>query len=151
MPKRGFNRKRFADVYAEFNLYIIDKYFEDGDTVNMETLAAKGLIRKEFDGLSILGDGELGKKVTVPVGYFKAVLRYQKSSTIGYSGYMGCAFYMEHKNYSGSAGSKSMSMSISDLEKKLGYGLFVNLTDKVDAATAKKIKDENPSTVSWWW
>jgi hypothetical protein len=44
-----------------------------------------------------------------------------------------------------------MSMSISDLEKKLGYGLFVNLTDKVDAATAKKIKDENPSTVSWWW
>jgi len=93
----------------------------------------------------------LGKKVTVPVGYFKAVLRYQKSSTIGYSGYMGCAFYMEHKNYSGSAVSKSMSMSISDLEKKLGYGLFVNLTDKVDAVTAKKIKDENPSTVSWWW
>ena len=33
MPKRGFNRKRFADVYAEFNLYIIDEYFEDGDVV----------------------------------------------------------------------------------------------------------------------
>ena len=92
-----------------------------------------------------------GKKVTVPVAYFKAVLRYQKSSTIGYSGYMGCAFYLDHKEYSGSAISKDMSMSISDLEKKLGYGLFVNLTDRVDASTAGKIKDENPSTVSWWW
>ena len=70
MPKRGFNRKRFADVYAEINLYIIDKYFEEGDTVNMETLTAKGLIRKEFDGLSILGDGELSKKVTVQATRF---------------------------------------------------------------------------------
>lgn len=92
-----------------------------------------------------------GKRITVPVGYFKAVLRYQKTSTIGYSGYMGCAFYLEHKEYSGSAVSKTMSMSVSDLEKKLGYRLFVNLTDKVDAETARKIKEENPSTVSWWW
>jgi large subunit ribosomal protein L15 len=70
MPKRGFNRKRFADVYAEINLYIIEKYFEDGDTVNMETLTDKGLIRKEFDGLSILGDGDLSKKVTVQATRF---------------------------------------------------------------------------------
>lgn len=103
------------------------------------------------EGSSLYCTDNYGKKVTVPVAYFKAVLRYQKTSTIGYSGFMGCAFYMEHKEYSGSAVSKSMSMSVADLEKKLGYGLFVNLSDKVDEATVRKIKEENPSTVSWWW
>jgi large subunit ribosomal protein L15 len=70
MPKRGFNRKRFADVYAEINLHIIDENFADGDTVNLETLAAKGLVRKEFDGLSILGNGDLTKKVTIQATRF---------------------------------------------------------------------------------
>ena len=38
-----------------------------------------------------------------------------------------------------------------DLEKKLGYKLFVNLEKKVGAETYKQIKEENPATVSWWW
>ena len=92
-----------------------------------------------------------GKKVTIPVGYFKAVLRYKKSSTIGYNDFMGCAVYLEHKEYSSSAVSSSYSMSISDLEKKLGYKLFVNLPDKVGNDVAEKIKDQNPATISWWW
>lgn len=75
IPKRGFGRKRFADVYAEINLYLIDKYFENGEVVDLESLEAKGLVRKKFDGLSILGDGELTKNVTI-----KAT-RFTKSAT----------------------------------------------------------------------
>jgi len=47
--------------------------------------------------------------------------------------------------------SKSYSMSVSALEKKLGYKLFVNLDKKVGDETAKKIKDQDPTTVTWWW
>ena len=70
MPKRGFGRKRWALVYAEINLHIIDEHFNDGDVVNLETLTEKGLVRKEFDGLSILGNGELTKKVTIQATRF---------------------------------------------------------------------------------
>ena len=70
MPKRGFGRKRWALVYAEINLHIIDEHFNEGDVVNLETLTEKGLVRKEFDGLSILGNGELTKKVTIQATRF---------------------------------------------------------------------------------
>ncbi|MBQ3868274.1 MAG: 50S ribosomal protein L15 [Clostridia bacterium] len=70
MPKRGFGRKRWALVYAEINLHIIDEHFNDGDVVNLDTLTEKGLVRKEFDGLSILGNGELTKKVTIQATRF---------------------------------------------------------------------------------
>lgn len=92
-----------------------------------------------------------GKRVTIPTAYYKAVLRYSKTSTIGHSGYMACAVWLDHKEYSSSSINSGYSMSISDLEKKLGYQLFVNLPDRVGDATAKTIKDENPATVSWWW
>ena len=42
-------------------------------------------------------------------------------------------------------------MSVADLEKKLGYRLFVNLDAKVGAETARTIKEENPAEVTWWW
>ena len=70
MPKRGFGRKRWALVYAEINLHIIDEHFNDGDVVNLDTLTEKRLVRKEFDGLSILGNGELTKKVTIQATRF---------------------------------------------------------------------------------
>lgn len=92
-----------------------------------------------------------GKKVTVPVAYYKAVLRYSKSSTFGHDGFMGCAVWLDHKAYSNSSVSSQYSMSIADLEKKLGYELFVNLPDRVGEAQSKVIKEENPASVSWWW
>lgn len=94
-----------------------------------------------------------GKKVTVPVAYFKAVLGYKKNppGTAWHNGFIGNAFYLVHKEYDSSKISKEMSMSIADLEKKLGYKLFVNLDAKVGAETAKAIKEENPASVSWWW
>ena len=95
----------------------------------------------------------IGRKVTVPVAYFKAVLSYKKNSTgsAWHDGFLGNAFYLEHKEYDSSKITKDMSMSIADLEKKLGYKLFVNLESKVGSETYKTIKEENPATVSWWW
>lgn len=93
----------------------------------------------------------LNKNVNVPDGYFKAVLRYKTNSTFGFSDYAGCAVYLEHRNYSEKTVNKEMSMSIADLEKKLGYQFFVNLPAKVGAETAAKIKSQDPKTISWWW
>ena len=92
-----------------------------------------------------------GKAVAVPEGYFKALLRYKNSESVGHKGFMACAFYFENENKYGSKISKDLSMSVADLEKKLGYKLFVNLEAKVGAETYKAIKEENPATVSWWW
>ncbi|MBR1575594.1 MAG: DNA/RNA non-specific endonuclease [Bacteroidales bacterium] len=93
-----------------------------------------------------------GKKVTVPSGYFKAVLRYAPSSTVGHDGYMGCAVYLDHKLYSSSAKvDKSYAMSIDELEKKLGIDLFVNLPSVVGDSLAATIEAEDPKSVNWWW
>ena len=92
-------------------------------------------------------------KITVPTAYFKAVLRYSKNTTISASGFSGAGFWFEHKNYanSGVSALKAQSMSLSELEAKLGYTLFVNLPDRVGAATAASIKSEKPTSLSWWW
>lgn len=92
-----------------------------------------------------------GKKVTVPTAYYKVVLRYMKSSTIGYSGYSACAVWLDHKVYSSSSIKSSYSMSVDDLEKKTGIDFFVNLPAKVGEETAAKIEAEDPAKVSWWW
>ncbi len=70
MAKRGFNNKRFADVVAIVNLSALEHAFVDGDTVNRETLAEKGLAKGRFDAIKILGNGQLTKKLTVSVHRF---------------------------------------------------------------------------------
>ena len=92
-----------------------------------------------------------GKAVTVPQYYFKALLRYKNNEGVGHKGFMGCAFWFENANKYNSKISKDMSMSLANLEKKLGYKLFVNLESKVGAETYKQIKEEDPATVTWWW
>ena len=92
-----------------------------------------------------------GKKITVPVAYYKAVLRYSKSGKEGHSGYMGFAIYLEHKVYSSSAIKKEYCMSISDLEKRINVNLFANLPSVVGPEEAQTIKAENPADVAWWW
>lgn len=92
-----------------------------------------------------------GKKVTVPTAYYKVVLRYMKSSTFGYSGYSACAVWLDHKVYSTKNIDSKYSMSVKDLEKKVGMDFFVNLPAVVGEEMAAKIESENPSKVSWWW
>ena len=74
LPKRGFNNK-FATVYAIVNVSDLDKNFQDGDVVTLEALLAKKIIRKAFDGLKVLGDGELTKKLTVQATVFSAAAK----------------------------------------------------------------------------
>ena len=64
IPKRGFNNKIFAKVYAEVNVSALD-VFEDGAVVDAAALAEAGLIKKLYDGVKILGNGDLNKKLTV--------------------------------------------------------------------------------------
>ena len=89
-------------------------------------------------------------KVTVPAAYFKAVLRYSKDITQGDLGFMAAAFWYNHDSYPNYF-SKSESMSVKDLEEKLGYKLFVNLDEVVGVNVANSIKSEKPSLVNWWW
>lgn len=64
IPKRGFNNAAFKTVFAIVNVSSLN-LFEDGATVDEATLLEKGLIRGNYDGIKILGGGELSKKLTV--------------------------------------------------------------------------------------
>ena len=70
LPKRGFNNK-FAKEYSTVNVSALN-VFEDGATVTLEALIACGIVRKELDGLKVLGNGELTKKLTVEAKLFTA-------------------------------------------------------------------------------
>ncbi len=70
LPKRGFtnfNRKEYAIVNVE-SLNV----FEDGTVVTPELLKETGLVKKELDGVKVLGNGELTKKLTVQANKFSA-------------------------------------------------------------------------------
>lgn len=67
IPKRGFSNVRFATVYEVVNLGDINEFYKDGDVVNAETLKAHRLIHGNKDGVKILGDGELKKKLSFTV------------------------------------------------------------------------------------
>ena len=72
LPKRGFTNSLFKKEYAIINLETLDKLFNDGDAVSMETLLEKGVIRQELHGLKVLGRGEITKKLTVKAAIFSA-------------------------------------------------------------------------------
>ena len=69
IPKRGFNNKIFATTYANINLSDLER-FEDGAVVTQEAILAAGLVKKPLDGIKVLGDGELTKKLTVEAAAF---------------------------------------------------------------------------------
>ena len=68
IPKRGFNN-HFATEYTTVNVSDLEK-FENGTVVTMELLLSEGLVRKELDGLKVLGNGNLTKKLTVVASKF---------------------------------------------------------------------------------
>ena len=80
VPKRGFNNV-FRTEYAEVNVERLEA-FEDGATVNAQALLEKKIIRKELDGVKILGGGELTKKLTVQAAKFSASAK-EKIEAVG--------------------------------------------------------------------
>ena len=79
LPKRGFNNK-WAKEYAEVNVKDLTR-FEDGTEVDLGVLLATGLVGKQLDGLKVLGNGELNKKLTVKADKFSksAVEKIEKA------------------------------------------------------------------------
>lgn len=76
LPIRGFSNSRFANEVVAINLGMIEKLFQNGETVNLETLRQKGYSpRLTLGGLKILGHGDLKKKVTIEAHHFSASAR----------------------------------------------------------------------------
>ena len=81
LPKRGFNNYRFGKKYAVINVQSLNK-FNDGAVVDCEALLANGIINKCFDGIKVLGEGELTKKLTVKAAIFSASAK-EKIEAVG--------------------------------------------------------------------
>ena len=69
VPKRGFNNYNFEVKYAVINVSDLNK-FEDGTEITPELLKDMGLVKKQLDGIKVLGNGELTKKLTVKASMF---------------------------------------------------------------------------------
>ena len=69
LPKRGFSNAPFKIEYATINVSDLDK-FEDGAVVTPELLKEMGILKQQLDGVKVLGNGELTKKITVKANRF---------------------------------------------------------------------------------
>ena len=76
LPKRGFSNAKFKTTYAVINLSDLNK-FEDGATVSPELLKEMGLVKKQLDGIKVLGNGKLEKKLVVKAHKFSNVAKEQ--------------------------------------------------------------------------
>jgi len=70
LPKRGFTNRNSKDIVA-INLSALE-VFENGETVTVETLLEKGIVKNPKDGVKILGNGEFTKKLDVKANAFSA-------------------------------------------------------------------------------
>lgn len=142
-PQRGvnFNQK----IWASFETRVRD-WSRTADTLYVVT----GCV---VEGSTLTASDNEGKSVTVPTGYFKALLWYSKSSTVTAqnAGYRAAAFYLEHKDYSQTGIDKSMSMSVDELEELVGMDFFPNLKTKAGAAIADRVEAADPKDDTFWW
>jgi len=70
IPKRGFSHATWDKYYHVVNVGDIDPHFKDGDTVDPEALAKAGLAKGPADGVRVLGNGEVTKKLTIKAHHF---------------------------------------------------------------------------------
>ena len=71
IPKRGFSNAKFKTVFATINVEDLNR-FEDGTVVTPALLKDTGLVKKQLDGVKVLGNGKLEKKLTVQANKFSA-------------------------------------------------------------------------------
>ena len=80
LPKRGFKNALFKTTYATINVEELN-VFEDGTVVTPALLKDKGIIKKGLDGLKVLGNGKLERKLTIQANKFsKTALEKIKES-----------------------------------------------------------------------
>lgn len=133
-----------------------------GAWVDMETKVRNWMI--SFDTLYVVTGADIngytstasdtdGKRIAVPVGYYKALLGYKRGASGAkfpgqVAGYVAVGFYFKNQSYYGNfLTDTSCKMSIQALENKLGYDFFVNLPFKIGGDNAKKVE----TTVSTFW
>lgn len=98
------------------------------------------------DGATEFSTDTDGKTITIPVAFFKAVLRYKAGDA---NVWTAAGFYTDHKKYT-NIDLKAVSMTIDELEEKTGLDFFVNLTDKIGADKAADVEAQDPSAFSVW-
>ena len=81
LPKRGFNNI-FRKVIVAINVSDLNAKFENGAVVDAEALKSAGLVKNYFDGIKVLGNGELTKKLTVKANAFSETAK-QKIEAAG--------------------------------------------------------------------
>ena len=81
LPQRGFNNFRFSKKYAVINVQSLNK-FNNGDVVDCGALLAAGIINNCFDGVKVLGEGEISKTLTVKAAVFSATAK-EKIEAVG--------------------------------------------------------------------
>lgn len=70
LPKRGFKNRNTKEIIG-INVSVLER-FDDGATVSVESLVESGVVKNPRDGVKILGNGELTKKLTVQANAFSA-------------------------------------------------------------------------------
>lgn len=75
LPKRGFNNAAFKTVFGVVNLDSLEKLFAAGESVTEASLRKAGLVKGRFDGVKILGRGEITKALHVLVDEVSATAR----------------------------------------------------------------------------
>ena len=70
LPKRGFSHNTWRKFYAVVNVGDLDQHFADGATVDQAALAKAGLANGPIDGVRILGEGDLHKRLTIKAHHF---------------------------------------------------------------------------------
>ncbi len=67
IPRKGFSNHPFKREYEIVNVSTLEKKYSDGETVSLQTLKEKGIIKKKLASVKILGVGELKKKLAVEI------------------------------------------------------------------------------------
>ena len=82
LPKRGFSNAPFKIKYAVINVSDLNR-FEDGTVVTKELLKESGLVKNQLDGVKVLGNGTLEKKLTIKADKFsrEAIEKIEKSGS----------------------------------------------------------------------
>lgn len=122
-----------AEAWAVLESKVRD-WAKKSDTLYVVT----GCVTQGSDKYALDSDN---KQITVPVGYYKALLRLSKGE------YSANAFWFENAPDKSTSIPKTKAMSVDELEKKVGVDFFVNLP----ADTQKEVEAQNPADVAWWW
>ncbi len=82
LPKRGFSNHDFKTVYAVINVGDLN-VFNDGDVVTPALLKEKGIVKKQLNGIKVLGNGTLEKKLTIQAHRFSksALIKIEESGS----------------------------------------------------------------------